>query len=61
MRDVDGNGKGEPEQLEPRLRWWTNVMEKVQLNVVWKWAIVYFDFAQRVLRVLCGYFAQEQG
>ena len=23
MRDVDGNGKGEPEQVEPLLRWWT--------------------------------------
>ena len=33
--------------------------EKVRLSVVWKWA-VYFDFPQRVPRVLCVHFAHER-
>ena len=32
--------------------------ECVQLAVVWPWAM-YFRLPQRVLRVLCGYFAQD--
>ena len=59
MRDVDGHGKEEPEQLEPLLRWWTQRMSWRRFNyVVWNGPLC-FDFAQRVLRVLCGYFAQE--
>ena len=33
--------------------------EKVQLNVVWK-LTMYFDFPQRVLRVLCSCLAHER-
>ena len=32
---------------------------KASLDEVWTWAM-YFDFPQRVLRVLCGYFAHER-
>ena len=34
-------------------------VEKVQLSVVWYLAIC-FGFRQKVLRVLCGYFAHER-
>ena len=33
--------------------------KEVPLSVVWKWA-TYFDFWQRVLWMLCGYFARER-
>ena len=54
-QDVEGDGQGSS-HVGGGLGY---IIEKVQLKVVWSWAI-HFGFPQSILGVLCGYFEVQR-